>query len=194
MIRAVQLLRNSEEARRYYHNRFRHVMVDEFQDTNGIQYSLARLIVEGDHALLHTRKPDDFWADRSFCVVGDESQSIYAFRGSDFNIILNFERDFPGTKVVKLEDNYRSTGRILAAANKVIANNTQRFDKVLRATAAEGEKIRYAQLHDGETEARWVAGKIEQHLRREPGIRGDRHSRYRAPGPAPRRRPARRAR
>src|SRR5262249_57882667 len=85
--------------------------------------------------------------------------------------ILNFERDFPGTKVIKLEDNYRSTRRILAAANKVIANNTQRFDKILRATAAEGEKIRYAQLVDGETEARWVAGKIEEHLRREPGIR-----------------------
>jgi DNA helicase-2/ATP-dependent DNA helicase PcrA len=171
LIRTVQLLRKSEEARRYYHNRFRHVMVDEFQDTNGIQYSLARLVVEGDHAVLHTRKPEDFWADRSFCVVGDESQSIYAFRGSDFNIILNFERDFPGTKVIKLEDNYRSTGRILAAANKVIANNTQRFDKVLRANAAEGEKIRYAQLVDGETEARWVAGKIEEHLRRETGIR-----------------------
>jgi len=171
LIRTVQLLRNSEEVRRYYHNRFRHVMVDEFQDTNGIQYSLARLIVEGDHALLHAHKPEDFWADRSFCVVGDESQSIYAFRGSDFNIILNFERDFPGTKVIKLEDNYRSTRRILAAANKVIANNTQRFDKVLRATASEGEKIRYAQLVDGETEARWVAGKIEEHLRREPGIR-----------------------
>ena len=172
LIRTAQLLRNSEEARRYYHNRFRHVMVDEFQDTNGIQYSLTRLIVEGDHALLHTRKPDGFWADRSFCVVGDESQSIYGFRGSDFNIILNFERDFPGTKIIKLEDNYRSTRRILDAANKVISNNTQRFDKVLRATAAEGEKIRYAQLLDGETEARWVTGKIEEHLRREPGIRG----------------------
>src|SRR5499425_1552129 len=171
LIRTVQLLRKSEEARRYYHNRFRHVMVDEFQDTNGLQYSLARLIVEGDHALLHARKPEDFWAGRSFCVVGDESQSIYAFRGSDFNIILNFERDFPGTKVVKLEENYRSTRRILAAANKVIANNTQRFDKILRATAAEGEKIRYAQLFDGEAEARWVVGKIEEHLRREPGIR-----------------------
>ena len=171
LIRTTQLLRNSEEARRYYHNRFRHVMVDEFQDTNGIQYSLTRLIVEGDHALLHTRKPDDFWADRSFCVVGDESQSIYGFRGSDFSIILNFERDFQGTKVIKLEDNYRSTRRILEAANKVIANNTQRFDKVLRANAADGEKIRYAQVLDGETEARWVVGKIDEHLRREPGIR-----------------------
>ncbi len=171
LIRTVQLLRNSEETRRYYHNRFRHVMVDEFQDTNGIQYSLARLIVEGDIALNLASRPDDFWTNRSFCVVGDESQSIYGWRGSDFNIILNFERDFPGTKIIKLEDNYRSTERILDAANKVIANNTQRFDKVLRANAPEGEKIRYAQLLDGETEARWVAGKIEEHLRREPNIR-----------------------
>ncbi len=171
LIRAVQLLRGSEEARRYYHNRFRHVMVDEFQDTNGIQYALTRLIVEGDHALFHTPRPGDFWTDRSLCVVGDESQSIYGFRGSDFNIILNFERDFPGTKVIKLEDNYRSTRRILDAANRVIANNTQRFDKVLRATAAEGDKIRYAQTLDGEAEAQWVAGRIEEHLRREPGVR-----------------------
>jgi DNA helicase-2/ATP-dependent DNA helicase PcrA len=171
LIRTMQLLRASEETRRFYHNRFRHVMVDEFQDTNGIQYSLTRLLVEGDHALLHTRKPDDFWTNRSLCVVGDESQSIYKFRGSDFNIILNFERDFPGTKVIKLEENYRSTKRILDTANRVIANNTQRFDKVLRTSAAEGDKLRYAQLLDGETEARWITGKIEEHLRREPDIR-----------------------
>jgi DNA helicase II / ATP-dependent DNA helicase PcrA len=171
LIRTVQLLRHSEEVRNYYHNRFRHVMVDEFQDTNGIQYNLARLLVEGSHALLHDRKPDDFWHNRSFCVVGDESQSIYKFRGSDFNIILNFERDFPGTKTIKLEDNYRSTETILTAANKVIANNTQRFDKKLRANKESGEKIRYAQLLDGEQEARWVATKIEEHLMREPKLR-----------------------
>jgi DNA helicase-2/ATP-dependent DNA helicase PcrA len=171
LIRTAQLLRASEETRRFYHNRFRHVMVDEFQDTNGIQYSLTRLIVEGDYALLHTRRPDDFWANRSLCVVGDESQSIYKFRGSDFNIILNFERDFPGTKIIKLEENYRSTKRILEAANRVIAHNTQRFDKVLRANSGEGEKLRYAQLPDGEAEARWITGKIEEHLRREPDIR-----------------------
>ena len=171
LIRTAQLLRHSAETRRYYHNRFRHVMVDEFQDTNGIQYSLCRLLVEGDIALNLTSRPPDFWANRSFCVVGDESQSIYGWRGSDFNIILNFERDFPGTKTVKLEDNYRSTARILDAANRVIANNTQRFDKRLRANAEEGEKIRYAQLLDGEAEARWVIGRIEEHLRREPGMR-----------------------
>jgi DNA helicase-2/ATP-dependent DNA helicase PcrA len=171
LIRTVQLLRHSEEARRYYHNRFRHVMVDEFQDTNGIQYSLTRLIVEGDYALNLGQKPQDFWQDRSLCVVGDESQAIYGWRGSDFNIILNFERDFPGTRTIKLEENYRSTQRILQSANKVIAHNTQRFDKLLRANAAEGEKIRYAQLLDGEAEARWVIGQIEEHMSREPDIR-----------------------
>ncbi len=171
LIRTVQLLRHSEEVRNYYHNKFRHVMVDEFQDTNGIQYNLTRLIVEGSHALLHDRKPDDFWRNRSLCVVGDESQAIYGWRGSDFNIILNFERDFPGTKIVKLEDNYRSTANILDAANKVIAHNTQRFDKVLRANTSAGEKIKYAQLLDGENEARWVIGKIEDHLLREPKLR-----------------------
>ena len=171
LIRTVQLLRTSEEARLYYQNRFRHVMVDEFQDTNGIQYNLCRLLVEGDVALNLAARPADFWTNRSLCVVGDENQSIYKFRGSDFNIILNFERDFPGTRTIKLEDNYRSTARILAAANKVIANNSQRFDKILRANANEGEKIRYAQVYDGEAEARWIVGKIEEHLRREPDLR-----------------------
>jgi len=171
LIRAVQLLRHSEEARRYYHNRFRHVLVDEFQDTNGIQYSLTRLIVEGDLALNIGRRPDDFWKDRSLCVVGDESQAIYGWRGSDFKIILNFERDFPGTRTIKLEENYRSTKRILEAANRVISNNTERFDKVLRANASDGDKIRYAQLIDGEMEARWVISKIDEHQRRDHRIR-----------------------
>ncbi|MDX2034622.1 MAG: 3'-5' exonuclease [Blastocatellia bacterium] len=171
LIRTVQLLRHSAETRRYYHNRFRHVMVDEFQDTNGIQYSLCRLLVEGDIALNLASRPADFWTNRSLCVVGDESQSIYGWRGSDFNIILNFERDFPGTKTIKLEDNYRSTARILDAANRVIANNTQRFDKRLRPNAEEGDKIRYAQVLDGEAEARWIISRIEEHLRREPGMR-----------------------
>ena len=171
LIRTVQLLRTSEDARRYYQNRFRHLMVDEFQDTNGIQYSLCKLLVEGDIALNLAVRPDDFWTNRSFCVVGDENQSIYKFRGSDFNIILNFERDFPGTRTIKLEDNYRSTARILEAANKVISNNSQRFDKRLRANAAEGEKIRYAQVYDGEAEARWVAEKIIEHLRRDPKLK-----------------------
>lgn len=171
LIRAVQLLRRSEETRRYYHERFRHVMIDEFQDTNSIQYALARLIVEGDAALHLKAREEDFWRGRSLCVVGDESQSIYGWRGSDFKIILGFEQDFPGTRVVKLEENYRSTRRILEAANHVIAHNTERFDKVLRANLGEGDKIRYAQLLDAEAEARWVVGKIEDHLLREPEVR-----------------------
>lgn len=171
LIRTVQLLRHSPETRRYYHERFRHVMVDEFQDTNGIQYALTRFIVEGDKAMGGGALTEEFWRNRSLCVVGDESQSIYRWRGSDFNIILGFQKDFAGTKVIKLEENYRSTKRILEAANRVIANNKQRFDKKLFSNAGEGEKIYYAQVYDGEAEARFVAGKIEDHLRREPELR-----------------------
>lgn len=168
LIMTVQLLRHSEETRRYYQQRFRHVLVDEFQDTNGIQYSLTRMLVEGDLALNLGQRPDDFWQNRSLCVVGDESQAIYGWRGSDFQIILGFEKDFPNVRVIKLEDNYRSTARILQAANHVIAHNTERFDKVLRANNNEGEKIRYAQLYDGEEESRWIISRIEEHRRREP--------------------------
>ncbi len=170
LIRTLQLLRHSEAVRSWYHNRFRHVMVDEFQDTNGIQYSLTRLIVEGDRAL-NLAGADEHWKDRSFAVVGDESQSIYGWRGSDFNIILGFTKDFPGTKVIKLEENYRSTKRILEAANGVIANNQQRFDKVLRTKADEGERVGYAQLIDADEEARWIVRRIEEHHARDPEVR-----------------------
>jgi DNA helicase-2/ATP-dependent DNA helicase PcrA len=171
LIRAVQLLHHSAETRQYHHERFRHVMVDEFQDTNGIQYALTRLLVEGQHALSGRVPPEDFWNGRSLCVVGDESQAIYGWRGSDFNILLGFEQDFPRTRIIKLEENYRSTKRILEAANRVIAKNTQRFDKKLFSNAGEGDKVRYALLQDGEAEARFVTGKIEHHLQREPDLR-----------------------
>jgi len=171
LLMTVQLLRHSTETRHYYHQRFRHVLVDEFQDTNGIQYSLTRMLVEGDLALNLGRRPADFWQNRSLCVVGDESQAIYGWRGSDFQIILGFENDFPNVKIIKLEDNYRSTARILQAANHVIAHNTERFDKVLRANNNEGEKLRYAQLYDGEEESRWIVARIEEHLRNEPSLR-----------------------
>ncbi len=170
LIRTVQLLRSDHATREYYHNRFRHVMVDEFQDTNGIQYELIRLLVEGREFGNKNLSPD-FWDNRSLCVVGDESQSIYRFRGADFKIILGFQKDYPGTKVIKLEENYRSTKRILEAANKVIGNNKERFDKNLFSRADEGEKIRYAQLYDGDSEARFVTEKIENHLRREPNLK-----------------------
>ncbi len=168
LIYAVSLLRKSKEAREWYHNRFRHVMVDEFQDTNGLQYSLVRLIVEGDGL---PEKHDERWKGRSLCVVGDESQSIYRWRGSDFKIILGFRKEFPEARVIKLEENYRSTRRILDAANAVIANNTQRFDKNLRTSRSEGAKIGYAQLFSGEDEAAWVLSRISEHLRRDPDAR-----------------------
>ncbi len=169
LIRTVQLLRSDMATREYYHNRFRHVMVDEFQDTNGIQYELIQLIVEG--RAYGNSLPLDHWNNRSLCVVGDDQQSIYAFRGSDFKIILGFQKNYKGAKVVKLEENYRSTKRILEAANKVIANNKDRFEKELYTNSDEGTKIQYAQVYDGDAEARFVTGKIEDHLRREPNLR-----------------------
>ena len=175
LIRTVQLLRHSTETREYYHNRFRHMMVDEFQDTNGIQYSIIRLIVEGHNAGRATSRgeqlPEGFWQNRSLCVVGDDQQSIYRFRGADFKIILGFQKDYADAKVVKLEENYRSTKRILNAANKVIANNTERIDKTLYSSGSEGERVRYSQVFDGDAEARFVTQRIDEHLRREPGLR-----------------------
>ena len=166
LIRAVELLRRDAEVRQYYHNRFRHVMIDEFQDTNGIQYELARLIAVG------STKPNatgaaDLWQGRSLCVVGDVDQSIYSFRGSDFNIILGFQHDFAGTKIIKLEQNYRSTQTILEVANKVIENNRQRLSKTLFATPelGQGEKIKYYQAYDADAEAAFVADKIADHQR-----------------------------
>ncbi len=174
LIKTVQLLKSVNEVRAYYHERFRHVLIDEFQDTNGIQYELARLIAVGS-ADIDPRKTasEGFWKNRSLCVVGDLDQSIYGFRGSDFNIILNFQHDFEGTKAIKLEQNYRSTQTILTAANQIIERNRQRLPKTLYATPelGEGEKIRYYQSFDGEGEASFVGEKIQEHLRQSPQSR-----------------------
>jgi DNA helicase II / ATP-dependent DNA helicase PcrA len=170
--KAVALLGQVEAVRTYYHERYRHVLIDEFQDTNGIQYELARLIAVGSTKVERANQEgESFWQNRSLCVVGDLDQSIYAFRGSDYNIILNFQHDFTGTKIIKLEQNYRSTQTILEAANKVIAKNTQRFPKNLFTEVGQGDKIRYYQSYDGEGEASFVAEKIQEHLRRDPQMR-----------------------
>jgi DNA helicase-2/ATP-dependent DNA helicase PcrA len=174
LIKAVELLRSVDEVRVYYHERFRHVMIDEFQDTNGIQYELARLIAVGQAKLERGQiDRDTFWQNRSLCVVGDIDQSIYSWRGSDFNIILGFQHDFEGTRIIKLEQNYRSTQTILEAANRVIEKNRQRLPKTLYATdeLGQGEKISYYQSYDGEGEASFVAEKIQEHLRRSPDVR-----------------------
>jgi len=173
LIKAVELLRKSPEICQKYHNRYRHVMVDEFQDTNGIQYELARLIVVGSTKTNGAVDAATLWKDRSLCVVGDIDQSIYSFRGSDFNIILGFQHDFAGTKIIKLEQNYRSTQTILEAANKIIENNRQRLPKTLFATPelGQGEKIRYYQAYDAEAEAAFVSERIVEHQRQSYDLR-----------------------
>jgi DNA helicase-2/ATP-dependent DNA helicase PcrA len=173
LIKAVELLRRVAEIRQQYHNRYRHVMIDEFQDTNGIQYELARLIAVGSTKANGAVDAGSLWRERSLCVVGDIDQSIYSFRGSDFNIILGFQHDFAGTKIIKLEQNYRSTQTILEAANKVIECNRQRLPKTLFATPelGQGEKIRYYQAYDAEGEAAFVADRIVEHQRQSYNLR-----------------------
>lgn len=127
--------------------KYQYIMVDEYQDTNNIQYKIIRKLSE-KHG--------------NICVVGDENQSIYGFRGADIKNILNFEKDYPGTKIVKLEENYRSTVAILNAANGVIKNNTTSLDKKLWTSKENGEKITIEQLRDGRAEAEYVVEKIKK--------------------------------
>ncbi len=129
-----------------YHRRFRYLLVDEYQDTNVAQYLWLRLLAQASH---------------NICCVGDDDQSIYGWRGAEVGNILRFETDFPGAKVVRLEQNYRSTGHILAAASSVIAHNQGRLGKTLWTEAEGGEKVRVAALADGEEEARFVGDEIE---------------------------------
>ncbi|MBR6959835.1 MAG: UvrD-helicase domain-containing protein, partial [Clostridiales bacterium] len=147
LINFVKLLRENEEIAEFYRNKFRYIMVDEYQDTNKPQYEAVMLLGKK-----HT----------NVCVVGDDDQSIYAFRGADVNMILNFEKDFPGCKVIKLEQNYRSTKTILDAANEVIANNKHRKSKALRTEGEDGGKIIVMNADNGNLEARWTADTIKR--------------------------------
>ncbi len=142
----VALLDRNEEVRERWRNRFRFVMVDEYQDTNRAQYLLMQHLVT---------------AHGNLCVVGDDDQSIYGWRGAESGHILEFERQFPGAKVVRLEENYRSTPAILNAANAVIANNKKRHPKQLWTSRREGEKIKMVVAEDAEIEAKFVAEEIE---------------------------------
>ncbi len=130
-----------------YHRRFRYIMVDEYQDTNVAQYLWLRLLVSGSN---------------NVCCVGDDDQSIYGWRGAEVENILRFERDFPGAAVIRLEQNYRSTGHILGAASGVIAQNEGRLGKTLWSQAEPGEKVAVQGVWDAEAEARFVAETIEQ--------------------------------
>lgn len=150
LIKTVELLRQEKEILDYYQKKFKHIFVDEYQDTNKVQYDLIRLL---------TGK------DGNICAVGDGDQSIYGWRGADISNILNFERDFKDSTTILLEQNYRSTGNILNLANKVIKNNQERKAKNLWTENQEGEKIVYEELTDGEDEAIFVSSKIQQLMR-----------------------------
>ena len=150
----VKLFEASSEVLSYYQQRFKYIMVDEYQDTNYLQYKLIHALAEKSHNL---------------CVVGDDDQCIYQWRGADIRNILDFEKDFPETKVIKLEQNYRSDANILDLANSVIANNRNRKAKELWTDRNEGSKITYRRLEDEQREAWYVGGEI-QRLHDEEGI------------------------
>ncbi|MDO5306282.1 MAG: 3'-5' exonuclease [bacterium] len=148
----VKLLEQNPEVRKKYFNKFQHILVDEYQDTNIAQYNLVNA--------LYTNLEPQVSKERSLCVVGDIDQSIYSWRGADFRIIMNFQRDFPNAKVIKLEQNYRSTANILNAANFVIENNEERVDKVLYSQKGDGEKITYYEAQDEADEANYIVKSI----------------------------------
>ncbi len=144
LLNTVRLFGKHPEVLESYRNRFRHIMVDEYQDTNEIQYKMIRALSDGN----------------DICVVGDDDQCIYQWRGADIGNILNFEKDFPGTRVIKLEENYRSTSNILDAANSVIEHNQGRKDKKLWTERGSGEKVKYLRLENEKEEADFIARQI----------------------------------
>ena len=148
---SVNLLESNPEVREKYANRFLHILVDEFQDTNKAQYDLINMLY-----------PTDSSKDKSgsLCAVGDVDQSIYSWRGADFKIILNFQKDYKNTKLIKLEQNYRSTANILDAANAVIINNNERMEKNLYSQKGSGSKIKVFEAGDDYEESNYIAGKI----------------------------------
>jgi DNA helicase-2/ATP-dependent DNA helicase PcrA len=156
LLETERLLRQNAATAEYYNDRYRYLLIDEYQDTNRPQYELMKLLAQ------HSQ---------NVCVVGDEDQSIYSWRGADIRNILDFEKDFPNAKVIRLEQNYRSTRNILDAASAVVANNTERKGKRLWTEAGGGEPIGFYRALDGENEALWVADTIRQHQRRDPNLK-----------------------
>ncbi|HKW26212.1 MAG TPA: UvrD-helicase domain-containing protein, partial [Terriglobales bacterium] len=150
LLEAVRLLKAVPEVREKYNRRFQYILVDEYQDTNRPQYELMRLLAGTRH---------------NVCAVGDEDQSIYSWRGADIRNILEFEKDFPDAKIIRLEQNYRSTQNILQAASAVVANNVRRKGKNLWTSRQGGGKVGYYEAPDGENEALFVADHISRYLR-----------------------------
>ena len=149
LLRSARLLRDSPAVRERWQNRFHYLHVDEYQDTNRVQYDLLRLLTN---------------SRQNVCVVGDEDQSIYRWRGADVSILLSFSRDFPSAKVIRLERNYRSSQNILDAAGAVVKNNTERLGKTLRAENGPGPNLKYFEARDAQAEAEFVAGELENIL------------------------------
>ena len=155
LLKTVELFEQDEAVLRKYQQRFQYIMVDEYQDTNQTQYQFVKMLAEGED--------EDGNKPCNICVVGDDDQCIYQWRGADIRNILEFEKDFKNTKVVKLEQNYRSTGNILDAAHSVIRNNKSRKAKKLWTDADAGDKIIYRRLDDERDEAFFVASQIEKY-------------------------------
>jgi DNA helicase-2/ATP-dependent DNA helicase PcrA len=149
LLRSARLLRESAVTREKWQARFQYIHVDEYQDTNRVQYELMRLLTG---------------PKQNVCVVGDEDQSIYRWRGADVSILLSFSRDFPAARVVKLERNYRSTQKILDAAGAVVANNPERLGKSLSAEKGGGINLKYFEARDAQAEAEYVAGELDRIL------------------------------
>jgi DNA helicase II / ATP-dependent DNA helicase PcrA len=150
LLEATRLLKTAAPVREYYNRRFQYLLIDEYQDTNRPQYELMRMLAGARH---------------NVCAVGDEDQSIYSWRGADIRNILEFEKDFPEAKIIRLEQNYRSTQNILEAASSVVANNIRRKGKNLWTSRQGGTKIGYYEAPDGENEALFAADHIAKYLR-----------------------------
>jgi DNA helicase-2/ATP-dependent DNA helicase PcrA len=157
LLEAVRLLKSAAKVREYYNRRFQYLLIDEYQDTNRPQYELMRMLAGDRH---------------NVCAVGDEDQSIYSWRGADIRNILEFEQDFPEAKIIRLEQNYRSTQNILGAASAVVANNVRRKGKNLWTSRQGGTKVGYYEAPDGENEALFAADSIARFLR-EASERGE---------------------
>ena len=153
LLRSARLLRDAREVRERWRNRFAYIHVDEYQDTNRVQYDLLRLLTN---------------EQQNVCVVGDEDQSIYRWRGADVSILLSFSQDFPNARVIRLERNYRSTQTILDAAAAVVSNNPDRLGKTLRAEKEVGSKLRYYEARDAQAEAEFIAGELDTLLSEDP--------------------------
>jgi DNA helicase-2/ATP-dependent DNA helicase PcrA len=158
LLYAVRVLKASAETRERYNRRYRYIQVDEYQDTNRPQYELMRMLAAGEH---------------NVCAVGDEDQSIYSWRGADIRNILEFEQDFPEARIIRLEQNYRSTQNILQAASSVVSHNVRRKGKTLWTARSGGAQIGYYEAPDGENEALFAADYIAKYLRQAASENGE---------------------